>query len=304
MVFNKTKSSADLKKKSKQKVRRIDGKAKNLNDMKLGFWQLIYLWFRSTTLIQGSFNYGYFQGNGYSHILYPYLKKIYKNNKEQLKQALVDNIEFYNTGPCMGISVITAMHVFMLQNGSSADQTRTIKFALMGPLAGINDAIFNFGAQPLVAGIAASLSSGGDWTGVIFWLIVYNAIQFGAGITVTIFTYKSSQKFVSDLSNIMGSVVKIASMVGITIIAALSLTYTNIHLGVKTVSTIISEGRVIYHTTDYQAVLDKFLPYALAIALISFVFMMMKKFKWSIYAALVFILLMGITGYVFGIFAR
>lgn len=303
MVFKKANlTPTKPAKKQKEKLNRIDGKVGH--NEKLSFWQIIYLWFRSTTLIQGSFNYGYYQGNGYSHIVYPFFKKIYKNNKEQLKEALISNIEFFNTGPCMGISVITAMHVSMLQNGSSLEQSKTIKFALMGPLAGINDALFNFAAQPLVAGIAASLSSGGDWTGVIFWLVVYNAIQFSVSILVTVFTYKYSQKFVSDLSNVMSSVVKIASMVGITIISALALTYTDIHLAITTKSTIISEGKIITHITNYQAVLDKFLPYALPIALITFIYFMMKKFNWSIYSALVFILLMGITGYIFGIFGK
>lgn len=291
-------------KKSKEKLTRVDGKKDELLGGKLSFWSLLYLWFRSTTLIQASFNYGYYQGTGYSHAIYPFVKRIFKNNKARLKETLIGNIEFFNSGPCMGISGITAMHIFMLQTGSSAEQAKRVKFALMGPLAGINDALFNFGAQPLVAGIAASLSTDGSWTGVIFWLVIYNAIQFTAGILITVFTYKSSQKFMSDLSNIMSTVVKLASMVGITIIAALSLTYTNIHLALTTIPTSISEGTISVNVTDYQAVIDRFLPYALPIFLIGFVYMMMKKYDWSIYKVLVFIILMGISGYVFGIFAK
>lgn len=113
-------------------------------------------------MIQGSFNYGYYQGTGYSHAIYPFVKKIFKNNKDKLKEVLVSNIEFFNTGPYSGIGAITAMHIFMLQTGREESEAKTLKFALMGPLAGINDALFNFGTQPLIAGIAASLSSNGS----------------------------------------------------------------------------------------------------------------------------------------------
>lgn len=134
-------------------------------------------------------------------------------------------------------------------------------------------------------------------------MTVYNAIQFATGIIITVLTYKSSEKFMSNLSNIMSTVVKLSSMVGITIIAALSLTYTNISLALTTKSTTLSEGTLSVNITNFQEVIDKFLPYAMPIVLIGFIYVMMKKYSVSIYAIMLFVILMGITGYVFHIFA-
>lgn len=115
----------------------------------------------STVVIQGSFNYAYFQGTGYSQVLYPSLKKIFKSNKEKLKSLLLDNIEFFNTSPAL-MGIISAMHISLLQSKASDKDIKAVKFALMGPLAGMGDAMFNFGVGPLIAGIAAALSSDGS----------------------------------------------------------------------------------------------------------------------------------------------
>lgn len=294
--------ASNVVKKSKEKLHRIDGQKGGVISQSFGIWSLIYLWLRSTTLIQGSFNYAYFQGTGYSHTLLPFLKKIFKNNKEKFKSSLISNIEFFNTGPAMGITAITSLHLFMLQQGSTEEQAKKIKFALMGPLAGINDSLFNFGSQPLIAGIAASLSANGSWSGFWFWLIVYNAFQFTAGIILTIVTYRAGQKFMTDISSIMGSIVKIASMVGVTVVAALSLTYTGIKLNIQTITTIASEGNLTQKITSYQAILNVFAPYLLQILLVGGVYMAMGKYNWSLYKTLFFILILGMTGFVFGIF--
>ena len=292
-------ASKTTNKKAKETLHRVDGKA---NNQTLGFWSLIYLWFRSTTLIQGSFNYGYYQGTGYSQIMFPFFRKIYAGNKEKFKAALLDNIEFFNTGPYFGIHAITSLHLLMLQSGQSSQDAKKIKFALMGPIAGINDSLFNFGTQPILAGIAASLSANGSISGFLMYMIVYNLIQFTAAIILTVVTYRSGQKFMSNISSVMSSVIKLASMVGITIIGALSIYYTHIKLTVVQTSIISANGSLAANVTNFQTdVLDKFAPLILPVILVSFTYFMMSKYSWSIYKALVFILMLGIVGYAFGI---
>lgn len=292
-----------VSKKSKETLHRIDGEKTEYLGGKLSFWSLIYLWFRSTTMIQGSFNYAYYQGTGYSQILFPFFKRIYSGNKAKLKEALSDNIEFFNSGPYCGVQAITALHVLLLQSGQTNADVKKLKFALMGPLAGINDSLFNFGMQPLLAGIAAALSANGEMSGFWFYMIVYNAIQFGAAIVLTVVTYRSGQKFMSNISSVMAAVVKMASMVGITIIGALAVHYTGIKLALETTSIVNEHGAMAVKVTSYQAILDQFMPYFLQVVLVSTMYLMMSKYGWSIYKTLVFIIMLGIVGYAFGIFA-
>lgn len=292
-----------VSKKSKETLQRVDGKKTAYLGGELSFWSLIYLWFRSTTMIQGSFNYAYYQGTGYSQILFPFFKRIFAGNKAKLKEALTENIEFFNSGPYCGVQAITALHVLLLQSGQSNADVKKLKFALMGPLAGINDSLFNFGMQPLLAGIAAALSASGSMSGFWFYMLVYNAIQFGAAIVLTVVTYRSGQKFMSSISSIMAAVVKMASMVGITIIGALAVHYTGIKLSLETTSVVAEHGAFAVKTTNYQEIINKFMPYFLQVVLVSSIYIMMSKYGWSIYKSLVFIILLGMVGYAFGIFA-
>ena len=47
-------------------------------------------------LLQNGFNYGNYQGLGYANMLYPTLRKMYKDDDDALQAALKDNIEFFN----------------------------------------------------------------------------------------------------------------------------------------------------------------------------------------------------------------
>lgn len=107
----------------------------------------------------------------------------------------------------------------------------------------------------------------------------------------------------SNIASTMGSVVKIASMIGITVIGALAFHYTGISLALVQYSTVVTADGVAAKVTNYQTeVLNRIAPYLLQALLVGTIYVCMSKYNWSIYKALVFILLLGITGYVFGIF--
>ena len=70
--------------------------------------------------LQNGFNYGNYQGLGYANILYPALKKIYRNNEEGFKKALGENVEFFNSNPHF-LPFITSLHLVMLDSGRSSE---------------------------------------------------------------------------------------------------------------------------------------------------------------------------------------
>ena len=80
--------------------------------------------------------------------MFPALRKLYGDDPERLAQELKDNCEFYNTNPNM-LPFITSIHLAMADSGMKYDETRGIKMALMGPLAGIGDSLSQFCLAPL-----------------------------------------------------------------------------------------------------------------------------------------------------------
>lgn len=92
--------------------------------------------------LQNGFNYSNYQGLGYALVMYPAFKKLYGDNPAKLAEELDNNCEFYNTNPNF-LPFITSIHLAMAENGMEYDEIRGIKMALMGPLAGIGDSLYN-----------------------------------------------------------------------------------------------------------------------------------------------------------------
>ena len=127
--------------------------------------------------LQNGMNYSNYQGLGYANMLYPGLRKIYDDD-DQLRDALKENVEFFNTNPSM-VPFIGNLHLAMLDGGANAKEVKSIKMALMGPMAGIGDSLSQFCLAPLFATIGASLAQDG--------LILGPAIFFlGMNITLLI----------------------------------------------------------------------------------------------------------------------
>ena len=106
--------------------------------------------------LQNGFNYGNYQGIGYGNVMYPALKKIYKNNEDGLKETLEENVEFFNSNPHF-IPFITSLQLVMIESERPTEEIRSIKMALMGPLSGIGDSLAQFCLAPLFSTIASSL---------------------------------------------------------------------------------------------------------------------------------------------------
>lgn len=96
--------------------------------------------FRRGFGMQFSWNYERMQALGYCWSILPALKKIYKDDPEALKAAVIRNLEFFNTHPYMAMPIMgtsLAMEEKMAQGGS-----------LLGPLVFlVLFNIFNFGTR-------------------------------------------------------------------------------------------------------------------------------------------------------------
>lgn len=79
--------------------------------------------------LQNGMNYSNYQGLGYANMLYPGLRKIYDDD-DQLRDALKENVEFFNTNPSM-VPFIGNLHLAMLDGGANAKEVKSIKMALM-----------------------------------------------------------------------------------------------------------------------------------------------------------------------------
>ncbi len=105
---------------------------KTLNKM---VWRSLFL--------QASFNYERMQAAGWLYGILPGLKKIHKDNKDDLAASMSHNLEFFNTHPFL-VTFVMGIILSLEQNKTDIPTIRAVRVAAMGPLGGIGDALFWF----------------------------------------------------------------------------------------------------------------------------------------------------------------
>ena len=125
--------------------------------------------------LQGSWNYERMQNGGWCYSIIPAIKKLYPNKDDQIA-ALKRHMEFYNTHPYVSAPVmgVTLALEEERANGVSVDDAaiQGVKVGMMGPLAGVFDALRQGTAIPIIASIAIGMGMDGNFFGPIFYMIV------------------------------------------------------------------------------------------------------------------------------------
>lgn len=224
-------------------------------------------------LLQSSFNYERMQSGGFTLAQLPCLKKIYKDDKQGLSDAMNDNLEFINTHPNF-VGFLMGLLISLEENKEDRQTIKGLKLALFAPLAGIGDAVFWFTILPIVAGICASFAMAGSVLGPIIFFAVYLAI-FIARIPLTHLGYNLGVKAVEKIKDTSQLIAKTATILGVTVIGGLIASYVKI----KVVSEIVvNEAKTVSIQTDF---FDKIFPNILALAYTFLMFYLLRSKKVS-----------------------
>lgn len=184
--------------------------------------ELRKIWLRWAMFHLSSMSYEKLQASCWAYSMIPLLEKYYKNDKKESINLLVRHSSFYNTEPQTGAivnGIITGMEEEKALGKDVPEEMITgVKATLMGPIAGIGDAVIQGIIVPILLSIAMAFSAGGNPFGPIFYIISYGLL--GPLISYTCFKngYKmgfkaidlfigESSKKIRDAFNILGVIV-------------------------------------------------------------------------------------------------
>ena len=256
--------------------------------------------YRKTALrayfLQSAFNYGNYEGTGYAYIMYPAFRKLYKDD-EELKEALQDNMEFFCTNPNF-TPIITSLHLVMLENGTPAKEIKSIKRALMGPLAGIGDSLVQFCLAPLFSTIGASFAQDGMILGPVFFLLAQNCCLVSLKLLSGSWGYRLGSSIVESLHSKMEQVTDVAGMIGVTVIAGLTVSFVKITTPLAYTAS-LSSGEVT--SVSVQNMLDAVAPNLLPVLYTGLIFYLIKVRKWNVYKLVGLTVAAGIVLSAFGL---
>lgn len=255
---------------------------KTLNKM---VWRSLFL--------QASFNYERMQAAGWLYGILPGLEKIH-TDKEDLSKSMKHNLEFFNTHPFL-VTFVMGIILSLEQQKADTNTIRAVRVAAMGPLGGIGDAIFWFTLVPITAGITANMAINGSLIGPILFLLIFNVVQFIIRYWLMHWSYNLGSKAIDILTKNAKEFTRSASMLGVFIVGALTSNYGATKLAIEIPN---GESPIII-----QDILDGVLPQMIPLLLTLMLFFLIKKKKWTPVACIGLLLVIGIVGGFFGIFA-
>lgn len=223
----------------------------------------------TSALLQASFNYERMQGGGFTLAMLPFLKKIYKNDKQKLAESMKDNMNFINTNTNFA-GLLMGLLLSLEENNEDRSIIKGLRTALFGPLAGIGDAIFWFTILPIVAGICASFAIHGSILGPILFFLVYLTI-FLLRVVWTHLGYNLGTKAIEKVKENSQTVAKAATVLGVTVIGGLIASY--VHLDIIAQFAVTSE-----HALSFQKdFIDKIFPNVLPMGYTLLMFYCLRK---------------------------
>ena len=243
--------------------------------------------------LQSAFNYERMQAAGWLWGILPGLTKIH-TNKEDLSLAMEHNLEFFNTHPFL-VTFVMGIVLSLEQQKADINTIRAVRVAAMGPLGGIGDALFWFALVPITAGITANMAIAGSLIGPVLYLLIVFGVQMALRFFLMNFSYKLGTSAIGVLTQNAKEFTRAASMLGVFIVGALTCNYANINLGM-----VIPNGE---SSIDVQGLLNGVLPAALSLAATLICYVLIKKKNWSATKCILALLVVGVVGCAFGIWA-
>ena len=268
--------------------------------------------------LQASFNYERMQAAGWLWSILPGLEAIH-SNKDDLSTSMTHNLEFFNTHPFL-VTFVMGIVLSMEQQKADINSIRAVRVAAMGPLGGIGDALFWFTLVPITAGITANLAIDGNLFGPILYFIITFGVQMALRYWLMYWSYDMGTKAIEVLTANAREFTHAASMLGVFVVGALTCNYGATKLGMvipngqtaeKVKQLVIENGNIVEKEVeklkdvniDIQAMLDGILPALIPLGLTLMCYFLIKKKGWSPTKCIMLLLVIGIVGCVFGIWA-
>ena len=268
--------------------------------------------------LQASFNFERMQAAGWLWGILPGLEAIH-TNKDDLSTSMTHNLEFFNTHPFL-VTFVMGIVLSMEQQKADINSIRAVRVAAMGPLGGIGDALFWFTLVPITAGITANLAIDGNLVGPILFFIITFGVQMALRYWLMYWSYDMGTKAIEVLTANAREFTHAASMLGVFVVGALTCNYGATKLGMvipngqtaeKVKQLVIENGNIVEKEVEQlkdvfiniQELLDGILPALIPLGLTLMCYTLIKKKNWSPTKCIMLLLVIGIVGCVFGIWA-
>lgn len=269
--------------------------------------------------LQACFNYERMQSAGWLWAILPGLQKIH-TNKDDLATSMTHNMDFLNTHPFI-VTFVMGIVLSMEQQKMDIQTIRSVRISTAAPLGGIGDALFWMSLVPIVAGMTAQMAIDGSIVGPILYFVFIFGVEMALRYGLLYWSYNMGTKAITAMTKYAKEFTHAASVLGVFIVGALIANYgggTKLGISVPNgetateVEKLVVDGKEVVTETvtemqpvfiNIQDYFDKVLPCLIPLLLTLLCFFLIKKKGWTPVKCIGLMLVIGILGAVFGIWA-
>jgi mannose/fructose/N-acetylgalactosamine-specific phosphotransferase system component IID len=251
---------------------------------------------------QISWNYERMQALGFCWAIIPVLRYLYRDDTE-FAEAMQRHLAFFNTSPVVGGPFILGSTIAM-EEGGSASSADGVKVAMMGPLAGIGDAVTYVVYNSIIFTLGANWALQGKIIGPIFVAVFVLIPYFLVRRWQFNFGYKQGRALITRLASGAlqkvneGAIILAMIVFGGFIPSIVKIVTTLSYHGTATVGGKAAPPQLV------QTQLDGVLPFLLPVALTALIYFLLKKFNLHPIWAIVIVFAIGLTLGGLGWFAK
>lgn len=226
--------------------------------------------------LPGSYNRTRGQGRGILFNLYPYLQELYKDNPEGLEESYHRHNTYFLCRFQFAAFISSILYQMEKQKAAGRDiadsSINDVKVALMGPLAGIGDPIFQAVQPMIITGTTLGLALQGSILGPLMFLVLTIIFNWFFYMLFSFMGYSLGTKAVETISDdgVIGKATKAASLLGLMMMGYICAWQVNVNLN----WTISLGGLATNVQTD---ILDMIMPNMLSIVVVFAVYALLKK---------------------------
>lgn len=212
--------------------------------------------------MQTNWNYERQMNTAYMYAMSHCIDRLYpdKDEIEKKKAAYRRHLEFFNITPqcaALTLGISEAMEEEYAAHPDTFDPAsiNAVKVALMGPLSGIGDSLFQGTIRIIAMSIGISLAQKGSIVGPILAMAISIATSAPFTWYMGKFGYTKGQEFVKQLSesNVMEKVMFVCSIAGLFVIGGMSASLANL-------TTPISFGSAFVLQDVLDGIMPKIIP--------------------------------------------
>lgn len=247
-----------------------------------------------------NYNYERMQGGAFAMCMAPIIKKLYPKKEEKIA-GLQRHLVFFNTNPNFGTVIHGAVIAMEEEKANGADISddaiNSVKTGLMGPFAGIGDALDQGVIIPLIVALGISLASAGNLFGPLLVLVGLPIALMLLAHYFWMQGYKLGSNAVTTVlaGGKMKRLISAAGILGCTVMGGLISQYVSFK---TTIAFQIGAVPFDLQSSLFDAIMPNLLPLAVTLG----VFALLRKNKFSSLQVMIGIIVIGFVGGLVGIF--